>query len=232
MIIPESYSGAPTRLDAWCHGRGETLSELAFLDQRRKQVGQIAPKGALVLHPYGRYCCANKFAGEIDLIEAIDHASKFYAIDEEENEGPAMKKTKKEEESHKKTQKEEGSKEEKTRKEEASNEEGMEEEEESKDEGDEDEKKEDKMKEEGSKEEKESKSEGNAKILSSADASVLALAGVDYFISKHEKGELACIKIGATNFGRMVYTKSVELKAKHGELFVCKDVAALFLASR
>jgi predicted peptidase len=36
-----------------------------------------------VLHPYGRYCCANKFAGEIDLLEAIDHANKFYAIDED-----------------------------------------------------------------------------------------------------------------------------------------------------
>ena len=83
MVIPESYAGAPSRLDTWCHGRGETLSELAFLDQRRKQAGQITPKGALVLHPYGRYCCANKFAGEIDLIEAIDHASKFYAIDED-----------------------------------------------------------------------------------------------------------------------------------------------------
>jgi pimeloyl-ACP methyl ester carboxylesterase len=83
MVIPESYVGAPSRLDIWCHGRGETLSELAFVDQRRKQVGQISPKGALVLHPYGRYCCANKFAGEIDLLEAIDHANKFYAIDED-----------------------------------------------------------------------------------------------------------------------------------------------------
>jgi hypothetical protein len=83
MVIPESYVGAPSRMDIWCHGRGETLSELSFLDQRRKQQGQIAPKGALVLHPYGRYCCANKFAGEIDLIEAIDHANKFYAIDED-----------------------------------------------------------------------------------------------------------------------------------------------------
>ncbi len=83
LVIPESYVGAPVRMDIWCHGRGETLSELAFLDQRRKQVGQITPKGALVLHAYGRYCCANKFAGEIDLIEAIDHASKFYAIDED-----------------------------------------------------------------------------------------------------------------------------------------------------
>jgi len=83
MVIPESYVGAPVRLDIWCHGRGETVSELVFIDQRRKQQGQIAPKGALVLHPYGRYCCANKFAGEIDLLEAIDHANKFYAIDED-----------------------------------------------------------------------------------------------------------------------------------------------------
>lgn len=83
LVIPESYVGAPSRLDIWCHGRGETLSEMGFLDQRRKQQGQIAPKGALVLHPYGRYCCANKFAGEIDLLEAIDHANKFYAIDED-----------------------------------------------------------------------------------------------------------------------------------------------------
>ncbi len=83
MVIPESYVGAPVRMDIWCHGRGETLSELGFLDQRRKTPGQIAPKGALVLHAYGRYCCANKFAGEIDLMEAIDHASKFYAIDED-----------------------------------------------------------------------------------------------------------------------------------------------------
>lgn len=83
MVIPESYVGAPSRLDIWCHGRGETLSELSFMDQRRKQTGQISPKGALVLHPYGRYCCANKFAGEIDLLEAIDHANRFYAIDED-----------------------------------------------------------------------------------------------------------------------------------------------------
>jgi hypothetical protein len=83
MVIPDSYSGAPSRLDVWCHGRGETLSELAFIDQRRKQTGQIAPATTLVLHPYGRYCCANKFAGEIDLMEALEHAAKFYAIDED-----------------------------------------------------------------------------------------------------------------------------------------------------
>ena len=83
MVIPESYSGAPTRLDVWCHGRGETLSELGFIDQRRKQTGNVAPANAMVIHPYGRYCCANKFAGEIDLLEAMAHAKKFYTIDED-----------------------------------------------------------------------------------------------------------------------------------------------------
>jgi pimeloyl-ACP methyl ester carboxylesterase len=81
MVIPESYTGAPTRLDTWFHGRGETLSELSFMDQRRKQVGQVAPKDALVIHLYGRYSCANKFAGEIDLLEALEHAGKFYNVD-------------------------------------------------------------------------------------------------------------------------------------------------------
>ena len=82
MVVPASYGGAPSRLDLWCHGRGETLSELAFLDQRRKQTGQIAPPDTLVLHPYGRYCCANKLAGEVDLFEALAHARKFYNVDE------------------------------------------------------------------------------------------------------------------------------------------------------
>jgi hypothetical protein len=81
MVIPGNYSGAPSRLDTWFHGRGETLSELSFLDQRRKQVGQISPANTLVLHPYGRYSCANKLAGEIDLFEALAHAAKFYNID-------------------------------------------------------------------------------------------------------------------------------------------------------
>jgi len=42
--------------------RGETLSELSFVDQRMKQMGQIVPPSAIVLHLYGRYCCTNKFA--------------------------------------------------------------------------------------------------------------------------------------------------------------------------
>ncbi|TDU66484.1 prolyl oligopeptidase family protein [Prosthecobacter fusiformis] len=83
LVIPESYSGAATRLDVWCHGRSEMLSELAFVDQRRKQSGLATPANAIVLHLYGRYCCANKFAGEIDLLEALAHSKKFYNLDED-----------------------------------------------------------------------------------------------------------------------------------------------------
>ena len=83
MVIPASYQGAPTRLDTWFHGRGETLSELAFIDQRRKQMGQALPKDGLVIHLYGRYSCANKFAGEIDLLEALEHAQQYYRVDED-----------------------------------------------------------------------------------------------------------------------------------------------------
>jgi dienelactone hydrolase len=83
MVIPENYAGAPMRLDFWCHGRGEVLTELSFLGDRRKNIGQIPPTNRLVLHLYGRYCCANKFAGEVDLWEAYAHARKTYNIDDD-----------------------------------------------------------------------------------------------------------------------------------------------------
>ncbi len=81
MVVPQSYDGAPTRLDFWIHGRGEKLSELSFIDERSKRAGQIQPADTLVLHPYGRYCCANKIAGETDLFEALAHARQSYRID-------------------------------------------------------------------------------------------------------------------------------------------------------
>jgi pimeloyl-ACP methyl ester carboxylesterase len=69
------------RLDFWMHGRGEKLSELEFIEQRLKNKGEFAPPAAIVLHLYGRYCCANKFAGEVDLFEALASAREHYAID-------------------------------------------------------------------------------------------------------------------------------------------------------
>ena len=45
------------------------------------KVGEFAPKDAFVLHPYGRYCNAFKFAGEVDVLEAIQAVREYYAID-------------------------------------------------------------------------------------------------------------------------------------------------------
>ncbi len=86
LVMPESFTPAGPhrwRLDIWFHGRGETLSEVNFLDQRRKDKGQFSPPDTIVLHPYGRYCNANKLAGEIDTLEALESVKRRYRIDED-----------------------------------------------------------------------------------------------------------------------------------------------------
>lgn len=85
LVVPASFrpnSGHKHRLDFWFHGRGETLSELDFIYGRQRSVGEFAPADTLVLHPYGRYCNGNKFAGETDAFEALEHAQRFYPIDD------------------------------------------------------------------------------------------------------------------------------------------------------
>ena len=85
LLIPQRLgqegANAPFPLHFWCHGRGETLSELAFIEGARKS-GEFTPPGAIVCYLYGRYCCANKFAGERDLFEALDDIRARYPIDE------------------------------------------------------------------------------------------------------------------------------------------------------
>jgi len=85
LVVPASYQANTPhqfRLDAWFHGRGENLTELNFINDRQKKVGEFAPPNAFVLHLYGRYCNANKFAGEVDLFEALAAVRKAYPIDE------------------------------------------------------------------------------------------------------------------------------------------------------
>jgi len=86
LVIPESYSaGNPQqtyRCDLWFHGRGETLSEVNFIDQRMRQTGRLKADHRIVLHPYGRYSNAFKFAGEVDVLEALDATKNNYPIDE------------------------------------------------------------------------------------------------------------------------------------------------------
>jgi hypothetical protein len=85
LVVPDSYRPPipyQFRLDVWLHGRGEKLTELAFLAGRMKSPGEFTPANAFVLHPYGRYCNANKFAGEVDVLEALEHVRKHYPVDE------------------------------------------------------------------------------------------------------------------------------------------------------
>jgi hypothetical protein len=86
LVVPPSYSpNAPHRwrLDTWFHGRSETLSEVNFLSDRQRNTGEFAPRDTIVLHLYGRYCNASKFAGEVDLFEALDSVKRQYPIDED-----------------------------------------------------------------------------------------------------------------------------------------------------
>ncbi len=85
LVIPKEYDFAaktPHRLDFWWHGRYENVVEASFIDQRSKNAGEFTPKGAIVLHPFGRFSNANKLAGEIDSFECLDHAKKHYRIDD------------------------------------------------------------------------------------------------------------------------------------------------------
>jgi dienelactone hydrolase len=63
--------------------RGETLSEVNFLFDRQRIPGEFTPPYAFVLHLYGRYCNANKFAGEVDLFEALEAVKRAYPIDDD-----------------------------------------------------------------------------------------------------------------------------------------------------
>ncbi|MFV0445293.1 MAG: prolyl oligopeptidase family serine peptidase [Planctomycetaceae bacterium] len=86
LVIPASYafdSVREHRCDLWFHGRGETACEVQFINQRMTQIGQIAPEDTIVLHPFGRYSNAFKFAGEVDVLEALEHARNQYHIDEQ-----------------------------------------------------------------------------------------------------------------------------------------------------
>jgi hypothetical protein len=85
LVIPKEYDYAGKgkhRLDFWWHGRYENILELSFIAQRERDPGQFTPAGAIVVHPFGRFSNANKFAGEIDSLEILDHLKKHYRIDE------------------------------------------------------------------------------------------------------------------------------------------------------
>jgi hypothetical protein len=86
LIVPTDYNpqqsdGRKFRLDVFCHGRNERLMELNFLHGKEGAAPPAGP-GKFVVWLYGRYCNANKFAGEIDCLEAMDDIQRRYPIDE------------------------------------------------------------------------------------------------------------------------------------------------------
>lgn len=84
LVIPADWTPEdrrPRPLYCWFHGRNEKLTELAFLSARMKTPGDFTPPGAFVLHLYGRFCNASKFAGETDLFEALADTRARYPVD-------------------------------------------------------------------------------------------------------------------------------------------------------
>ena len=86
LLVPDNFkAGAqqtPFTLNFWCHGRGEKNTELPFIAGVQNNKGEFAPEGQFVCYLFGRYCCANKFAGEKDLFEAKADITSHYPIDE------------------------------------------------------------------------------------------------------------------------------------------------------
>jgi predicted esterase len=82
LVIPDDYDGSKqVPLYVWLHGRGDKNTDLHFIHERMTRQGQIAPPGAIVLHPFGRHCVGFKFAGEIDVLDAVRNVRRNYHID-------------------------------------------------------------------------------------------------------------------------------------------------------
>ncbi len=82
LVIPAGWQRtAPGRLQVWLLGRGEKRTELAFLAEREAKAPEIVPARTLVLIPYGRFCNATKFAGEVDVFEAMAAVRREHVID-------------------------------------------------------------------------------------------------------------------------------------------------------
>jgi pimeloyl-ACP methyl ester carboxylesterase len=82
LLIPEKLNlDQPVPLYVWLHGRNDKGTDLHFIAERMRSRGEFAPDDAIVLHVFGRYCNAFKFAGEIDVFEAIDSVKNRYRVD-------------------------------------------------------------------------------------------------------------------------------------------------------
>jgi hypothetical protein len=86
LYLPDGFrpqDGRRWRLDVWFHGRGEKLSELAFVNGVTRKPPEFAGPHALLLQPYGRYCNGSKLAGEVDFWEALADVERRFAVDQD-----------------------------------------------------------------------------------------------------------------------------------------------------
>ncbi len=84
LVVPPDWkrgAGPARRLDVVLSGRNEKRTELAFIAEHETKPGEIVPEGGIVLHAYGRFCNATKFAGEVDVMEALQAVRRAYKID-------------------------------------------------------------------------------------------------------------------------------------------------------
>ena len=80
-VVRSRIVNASNRADIWCRGRSEKGLELQFIATRMTNPDPAPEPGVIMIHPFGRYCNANKLAGEIDTLEVLEHALKEYPID-------------------------------------------------------------------------------------------------------------------------------------------------------
>ncbi len=80
-IVRPSLVNALQRADVWCRGRSEKGLELQFIAARMTNPDPMPEPGVIMIHPFGRYCNANKLAGEVDTLEVLEHALQEYPID-------------------------------------------------------------------------------------------------------------------------------------------------------
>jgi pimeloyl-ACP methyl ester carboxylesterase len=81
LIVPESYSGQPVRLDIWMHGTNRNLNEVAFIKQHETATPVPPEQSYIQLDVYGRSNVSYRWAGETDVFEALRSVQERYKID-------------------------------------------------------------------------------------------------------------------------------------------------------
>lgn len=81
LVVPEGPQAGPRSALVWLLGRNERRTELAFFAEREAGPPPLLPRDTVVIIPYGRFCNATKFAGEVDVLEALATVRGQMSID-------------------------------------------------------------------------------------------------------------------------------------------------------